>query len=84
MWASRLQAGDAVSTAGNIPSVHVREYGKAARAAGKQKSKEAMPFAGQTKPVAAIHERGSLADIAAWLEHSESDRFVLVFVKLVH
>ena len=76
MWASRPQADDVVSTAGNVPSVHVREYAKAARAAGKQKAEEAMPFAGKTKPVAVIHEGGNLADIAAWLEKLQSDRFV--------
>ena len=61
--------------AGAVPNVRVGEYGKAARAAGKELAAKVMPFAGQTAPVAVVHERGSMADIHRWLEHLQSDRF---------
>ena len=65
----------ATDTAGAVPNVRVGEYGKAARAAGKELAAKVMPFAGQTAPVAVVHERGSMADIHRWLEHLQSDRF---------
>ena len=76
------RADGATDTAGAVPNVRVGEYGKAARAAGKEQAAKVMPFAGQTAPVAAIHKRGSMADIHRWLEHLQSDRFVSPLVSL--
>ena len=78
MWASRLEADEEepLDTAGHIPSMRVVEYGKAARAAGRQKDTEVMPFAGRTAPMVAIHGRCAITSIAGWLRRLESDRFV--------
>ena len=79
MWTSLPQHAsgtDAIDTSGDRPCMRVQEYGKAARAAGKEQEAAAMPYAGKTAPLAVIHGLGSMGDIDRWLRHLQSDRFV--------
>ena len=79
MWTSLPQHAsgtDAIDTSGDRPCMRVQEYGKAARAAGKEEEAAAMPYAGKTAPLAVIHGRGSVGDIDRWVRHLQSDRFV--------
>ena len=71
MWSVQgsVEETTAVDATGNRPTLLVPEYGKAARAAGKQEEANPMPYVGKTAPLATLYEGGNLGGIQAWLDN---------------
>ena len=62
------ETGAAVDTGGDKPTLKVSEYGKAARALGKQSANETpMPWSGQTEPKVCIYGGRPACTIQEWL-----------------
>ena len=70
-WSSQglaTETPEGFDTAGNMPTLRVKEYGKAARALGKQVGKEElMPFSGASEPHACIYGRVDGDAVEQWL-----------------
>ena len=74
---------DAVDTSGAKPSLRVQEYGRAARALGKQVANEApMPFSGQTEPKVCIYGQGT-PNVKEWLHDLRQSRIELTLPQQV-
>lgn len=77
MWAAAgtdVGMPDTVDTGGDKPTLRVAEYSKLARALGKQQDSDAaMPFAGNTEPMASIYEQQTEITVAEWLRDLRRD-----------
>jgi hypothetical protein len=67
MWGLGQEDSPPVDTSGDIATLSVQDYVKAARALGRDAQAQTMPFRGATEPNVIVHERGSQADITRWL-----------------
>jgi hypothetical protein len=68
MWSLTQEDNPPVDTSGDMPTLSVEDYVKAARALGRDARAQTMPFRGATKPNVFVHERGSQANITRWLK----------------
>jgi len=79
MWESECVQGGgdtgAVDTSGDKPTLKVKEYGKAARALGKEVANETpMPFSGQTEPMVSIYGTSHSSTVKDWLRGLMEER----------